>query len=381
MTKRDNGRFTGLDSLRGIAACIVVLNHLQLLLLPGNVAPWLMETPLRLLVNGRLAVLAFFVLSGFVLTLPIMSGRYGGYSDFMIKRVCRVYLPFLFVMVFSILMWRFTYNAAFSDVVHWNDWEVPVDWKHILGHVFMIGVEDQHSLNPPMWTLILEMRVSLIFPLLVIFCRKVGFWALPISIVVGYISAKAYNLSGGGTGFYVAENGFGAIALTLYYVQYFIMGILLAIYRETVVKYVSKIPTWSLLMVTGAALAIPVEALNVVPYLVKELWYGFLAAGLVGMIMANSWVNKKVSVQPFHYLGKISYSLYLIHSPIILGMAYLFAGTLSMWVIALGALPLVILASVLTHHFIEMPAKDIGSALTRKLRKRRAKLIASEGLP
>lgn len=377
MTKIASGRFTGLDSLRGIAASAVVLNHLQLLLLPGNAAPWLMDTPLRLLVNGRLAVLAFFVLSGFVLTLPMMSGRYGGYSDFMIKRMCRVYLPFLFVMVVSILLWRLTYNAAFADTVHWDEWEVPVDWRHILGHVLMIGVDDQHSLNPPMWTLILEMRVSLIFPLLVLFCRKFGAWALPISMILGYMSAKAYNLSGGGTGFYVAENGLGAIALTLYYVQFFIMGILLAIYREAVMKYVSMVPTWSVLLAMGAALLIPVETFSMVPYLVKELWYGFLAAYLVGMIMANGWVNKKVSVEPFHYLGKISYSLYLIHSPIILAMAYLLAGTLPMWAIALGSLPLVGLASVLTHHFIEVPAKDIGSALTRKLRSRRAKLATS----
>ena len=155
------------------------------------------------------------------------------------------------------------------------------------------------------------------------------------------------------------------------------MGILLAIYRTHITKIAARVPIWLLLFATGAALIIPVEALDVVPYLVKELWYGFLAAYLVGMIMANGWVNKKLSVEPFHYLGRISYSLYLIHSPIILAMAYLLAGMLPMWIIAIGSLPLVLIASVLTHHLIEIPAKDLGSALTRRLRKRKAELVTS----
>ncbi len=80
------GRWKGLDGLRGLAAIVVVLHHslltspsLALAYFGGPKAPvgspsWLLTyTPLHLVWAGPEAVLVFFVLSGFVLTLPVLT--------------------------------------------------------------------------------------------------------------------------------------------------------------------------------------------------------------------------------------------------------------------------------------------------------------------
>ncbi|MCB9988463.1 MAG: acyltransferase family protein [Rhodospirillales bacterium] len=70
-------RFHGLDSLRGIAALVVVFNHFYgVIPALASSENWLFSyTPLHTLIAGRQAVIIFFVLSGFVLSLPYVQGR------------------------------------------------------------------------------------------------------------------------------------------------------------------------------------------------------------------------------------------------------------------------------------------------------------------
>ena len=75
-----SARFVELDALRGLAALIVVLHHLRLLW-QGDVEP--SSRILRMLLTllnpaGNGAVILFFVLSGFVLSLPAVAGSLNG---------------------------------------------------------------------------------------------------------------------------------------------------------------------------------------------------------------------------------------------------------------------------------------------------------------
>ena len=90
-TSSFNGRhYPQLDALRGIAALMVVINHFVL------VGPlwWVTKSPLRVLALGHEAVILFFVISGFVLTLQLTSDRRVTYRDYVVKRICRIYLPY-----------------------------------------------------------------------------------------------------------------------------------------------------------------------------------------------------------------------------------------------------------------------------------------------
>ena len=92
-TRPVGGHFTQLDALRGIAALTVVLNHFTII----DPLHWMWRTPLRFLLTGHDAVILFFIISGFVLTLQLTSSRKPGYGDYILQRICRIYLPFVAV--------------------------------------------------------------------------------------------------------------------------------------------------------------------------------------------------------------------------------------------------------------------------------------------
>lgn len=79
-----SSRIAAFDSLRGLAACTVILSHL-LAVMRGQAEPlydqayvWVQRlewTPLGALWNGRAAVVLFFMLSGFVLYLLLAKAR------------------------------------------------------------------------------------------------------------------------------------------------------------------------------------------------------------------------------------------------------------------------------------------------------------------
>ncbi len=70
---------------------------------PTELIHLLIRTPLRLLIAGHQAVILFFLLSGFVLTLPYKKKTGLGYGPFLVKRVCRIYLPYLGALALAIL--------------------------------------------------------------------------------------------------------------------------------------------------------------------------------------------------------------------------------------------------------------------------------------
>lgn len=83
-------RFLELDGLRGIAAFTVILHHFCCMY-------DLKEKPYLLpLVAGHSAVLLFFVLSGFVLSLPFWNkGTFGRYDAYLVRRIFRIYVPYV----------------------------------------------------------------------------------------------------------------------------------------------------------------------------------------------------------------------------------------------------------------------------------------------
>jgi len=86
-----NARYRQLDSLRGIAALFVFFSHFFLIFkIDGSLALALKASPLGVFINGHSAVMFFFVLSGFVLSLPFISNEKPlNLAEFYIKRIFR----------------------------------------------------------------------------------------------------------------------------------------------------------------------------------------------------------------------------------------------------------------------------------------------------
>ena len=102
-------RITSLDALRGLAALVVLFNHLQHSFLPhlfggaaeSKTGTWSM-VPISFLLNGGAAVALFFVLSGFVLTQRFFeSGKILDIPDSIFKRWPRLAGPVVIVSLIS----------------------------------------------------------------------------------------------------------------------------------------------------------------------------------------------------------------------------------------------------------------------------------------
>lgn len=146
-----------LDGLRGLAALGVFGVHFnQVVNLQGQAGPFDIS---RLLTNGNTGVALFFVLSGFLLSIPYWRAQFTredhvDLKAYTIRRLARI-LPAYYLCLLIIL-------AAKAYAGH------APDWSNILSHaLFTFNLRDAHilSLNPPFWTLAVEMQFYLFLPL------------------------------------------------------------------------------------------------------------------------------------------------------------------------------------------------------------------------
>ena len=163
-------RLSELDALRGIAALSVVLWHFFCATynLP---AVW----PIYWISRGDGAVVLFFLLSGFVLSLPFQRTQKPTYLAFAIRRVCRIYLPYLAGIGISILVITFAARSKNPGLSAWFNQScgIPFNGWIALEHLFLIGNIHSSTYNNAIWSLVQEMRVSLLFPLLFwLVCRN-----------------------------------------------------------------------------------------------------------------------------------------------------------------------------------------------------------------
>jgi len=227
-------RLEELDSLRGLAALTVVLHHFKML--------WQFDaafglSPITYLVvqhgtapftAGRQAVILFFVLSGFVLSLPAINLRAQSYSVFLIRRVFRIYIPYLVALVLAVFGAMTFHDKPVPS--EWLNlaWSSPVSWSLVLQHVMFIGVFNTDQFNPPIWSLVQEMRISLVFPLLCAAALKLR----PNRSLILAASISALSILG--TNAVHLGSLFYSLFETLHYMAFFILGIYLARQKESI---------------------------------------------------------------------------------------------------------------------------------------------------
>ena len=360
-------RLSQLDSLRGLAALFVVFNHFALavpdeirLAVSGEMLwspeawltpwPWLRFTPLRLLVSNGAPVDLFFVLSGFVLALPLTQAGQPPVLPFLIKRFCRIYIPFAVSILFVVLTYALVSVAPMPAASTWLNAKLHVpDGAAIFWHLAMTGGTNEMWLNPVMWSLVHEMRISIVMPLLFLGVRRFG--SIPVLIGCTLISVLA---SVGNK-----DLAIGSWQMTLHVLWMFSAGVTLAYNRAAIAVQLTKCNRhlFSFLVLVAVGLL-------VVPF--HRIWGDFLigmgAALLIALCLPATRLSRALMVPPLLWLGRISYSLYLIHFPILL--SGITGGFFSRPSVTL--LIIILLAADLTFRFVEAPAQRLGAGLAGK---------------
>jgi peptidoglycan/LPS O-acetylase OafA/YrhL len=362
-------RIRSLDSLRGIAAVIVVVQHIMLCL-PDASRENLRYINLPLLLGGRFAVMLFFVLSGFVLALPYFAGTSAAYGPYLVRRFCRLYPPFAFAVLVSALLCYLFGGVSLPGLSDWltEAWGSPVTSGALASHLVMTGIHRSSiRLDGPIWSLIIEMRISIIFPLLVLYVRRFGWLGVGASLVAAFACSKTAKYALGETSSQVAERLIGAFLLTTRYMAFFLLGAVTAArldrIKDTFVRVSTKIhaAVFVVMVFIWMALAYIKEVGPHQGYV--DVFCGVFTMYLIVACVAFPKVAAMLSGRVCLWLGDISYSLYLIHLPVLLAVFYLLYGRMSLGAIIVVAFPAMLLAGHVMHYLIERPSMKLGRKL------------------
>lgn len=375
-------RYAELDALRGIAAGVVVLFHAWMIVpWPGGStrsllesgAPladlelWFRLSPLRLVTAGQAMVGLFFALSGLVLALPWVRGRPPAYAPFLVKRFCRLYLPFAAAILLAAVLASATAGPAIPGLSRWlaEAWATPVSAGLLRDHLLMRGTTEAMSLDSVMWSLVHEARYSLVFPLLVVLAlarpRLAILGSLGLSAVISAPSVIAWvtrELAGPGSAW-----GWATVADTARYAPYFVGGILLAARLEDIADRLARLrPPVRALAWTVAGMALlthPAPAGEV------AWWAGSLA--LIALLVSSPRLRGVLEAAPWRWLGRVSYSLYLVHVPVLLATVHLGWGRAPLWALLAIGIVLALAAAHLMQRLVEHPCEQFGRKLAARL--------------
>lgn len=373
-----NQRFDELDSLRGLAALAVFFGHMYLVFNDNWISRMLFEFgPLRMTVAGSEAVTFFFVLSGFVLSLPFHAGNRPTYRSYVVRRVCRIYIPYLAAILVALGLREAFYTGQIIGLSDWFNvnWSAPLSRDAVRDHLLLIGTFAS-NLNNVVWSLVHEMRVSLVFPLIMFLlvrmnaAQGIGFGvALSAgSVLYAFLSGADFT----GTEWHA----------TVHYTALFIVGALLAKYRKPLKAKIRSLGPKRTLALSLIGLLLYVYAhpsfvINMLvegfhPYyrMVIDTWLTSIGAVIfillgISSVQFSTFLKFKV----IHYIGKISYSLYLTHLAVLFSCIHLLHPVLPIWAICLIAAAGTFMLSSVMYHLVEKPAIRLGRALTRQSRK------------
>lgn len=305
------------EPIRGLAALTVALMHSFYVLAPEPARSAAISYA-KLLFNGYAAVTIFFLLSGVVLGLAL--DRYAGtfaaqWRQFLILRVFRIY-PMIVVItsVICLYLLLFHHHQTHAQATEWFNryYQEELSWYRVLQNFLLINV----SLNPVGWTLMVEMAMACIFPLLHRIARSSGMFVnivvLVIMIALAFMAAPLRALA--------ADNQVYVLfcELVLSHAYKFYLGLLLPMYvrlplldwiaAHRVAYFIVAIVVLAfvrpLLPQLGASieLAVLVESLAAVGVLAP--FCSGVSLGIGGRLFQLSTIR---------WLGHVSYSFYLWH--------------------------------------------------------------------
>ena len=365
-------RYVELDALRGIAALTVIIWHFFC-------ATYTIESKgtkiflmcLYYLVQGRSAVILFFILSGFVLSLPFFRESKPKYGAFVVRRVCRIYLPYLALLACTIMVRTFVVTKPTPGLSDWFNAYCgePFSIKTVLEHLFLLGNIHSNVYNNTIWSLIHEMRISLVFPLLFLFVIRVR----PLVSIAACVLLSGISLANEVLGWEVSNGWESGYFYSLHISSFFIIGILLAKHKDYLIRWYD---------LRKKAVKIILFIIAIILYrLSQEIWmintklllisdYGtvfsvcfFMVAALYSGKFSNM-LNKPI----FKFFGNISYSVYLNHITVLYLSLYLLYNHLPVPVILLIYIVVAIIFSFITWKVIELPSILLGRKLSNKIK-------------
>ncbi len=346
-----------IDGLRAVAVISVILFHLNSSWLPG----------------GFLGVDIFFVISGYLIggiLFRELSTNTFSLKNFYLRRMRRI-LPAFFAVVIFVLVVGGQLMVPGSD--DWNPTRRSALWSVFFsGNIFFAQNTDYFAptveLQPlnHLWSLAVEEQFYFLYPLILLGIMFVVRSAskngtklnTPVIWVLVLLAVFSFSRAFFPMSYHDSE-------LVAYYLPHLRFGELLigAILAVAVSKATKEISSTRANVVGSLGLLVLVICLTI-SFPNKSPWFpGFAAAipciasaAVIYAGLGTNWVKTLLSNRAVVFVGKISYSLYLWHWPLLAFAHYLLGKELTPQVLAVVAL-LTVLFSIASYYFVEQPLR------------------------
>ena len=321
-----------LDGLRGLAVLMVVFGHGA----NHGLGPF---GPDSMMIRGKLGVYLFFVLSAYLLDRQIIKmfqqgrAQWDYWRYYFSRRVLRIF-PLFFL---ALVVFRVANAAGLKVVIHsWGQL-----WEHLAlqrgDHIF--------------WSIPVEFKYYLISPILLYFFHRVlrwNLWAMGITFAALFVGIYQYSVHWQPDG-----------TSTLLYLNIFLMGTLVAVLERCVPNFWNALRTFK-----------PASSLGWSVILAFSLWSWkmddftsintFLpAAALWSIALAATfgpgWWASLLSFKPLRWVGKVSFSMYLFHIPVLMCVKILDWNPAVLWMVYLSATAVV---CAVTYLCVEYPLQS-----------------------
>jgi peptidoglycan/LPS O-acetylase OafA/YrhL len=371
-----------LDYIRGVAILSILLFHTLGTTFGYDSLPWdgcirdlsgqtsfLFFLPLSI---GQVGVAIFFVVSGFCIHLSFQQQgqKWGG---FFIRRFFRIYPPFLAAVIFFILI----------DLVHSQFRFGGQEWTQLFTHLFLVhnfNSETFFGVNPSFWSLAIEAQLYLIYPVLLFLVGKLG-WRRTMAIL-----AVCEFLIRATDGVMQATNTTNIVSSCLSNspLGYWFSWSLGAYIAEALLKKES--------LPFNKSLVAPWLFLMFASYFIKPIFpFLFPLAAITTAIITSRLLSGNmsaikmpaVSLAALKKIGLWSYSIYLLHQPLINIYSSVITwavpdehrSSLPVFLLLLGTWAVVIPFSVLWYKIFELPGIAFGKRIIRKINARNAAAV------
>ncbi|MER9196494.1 acyltransferase [Mesorhizobium sp. M0152] len=364
-------RYAYLSALRGIAALWVISVHVAHMPQPHmELPPWFD----LYVANGVWGVQLFFVVSTFSLCLmqPSHADEQRPLLGFALRRFFRI-APLFYLLV------------AFTILSNFNPANFPLNVKTILSNVTFIfnlmpGYGYQTSIVLAGWTIGTEMMFYLIFPF--VYARTKNVWSATAAMLISLAVAKVFSMT---VSLFTTDPASYQLYSIFHHLPIFMFGFI-AFWTLPLLKDRPNSKQIGVTLLASVPVQFYATAGGSVPFIEPYHWLGVMFASLVvGLALCpiRLLVNGATA-----WVGEISFSVYLVHSPIIVFLFPIYKQIqesgggrietfVSCFVLTLGC---VLPTAAMTYHILEKPTNNWGKRLASRLagRKERPRLVVRE---
>ncbi|WP_321795380.1 acyltransferase [Caballeronia sp. J97] len=315
-----------LTGLRCVAVTMVVIGHAQHMI-DGGYTGWL--APLRWISDGRLGVLIFFVLSGYLIT-SILNAEWKTSGairllPFYIKRALRIWPAFHTYLAIVAML-------SLAGLVDIDFRQIAIAALHLWNYSAVAGMAALNTTHADgawylghFWTLALEEQFYWFWPPLLFHIVRTGSQRALVALIVLVPLVRIAT-------YFAAPSLRGQLSMMLHTgIDPILVGCYVALNKDALAARIAALP-WGAFIPSTIVLLL-LFAMPPLQARLGGLWlatYGTtIEAAMVGFVIVllvsrkDFWFSRLLRTAPFVYVGTISFSLYLwqqlfsnVHSPV-----------------------------------------------------------------